>query len=84
MLIFIYKQFFASFFLFTKINITIVFRKIFAIFVIKVCNLVVLIILNYLKFNKDNLNIKSRSRNNKKEVFLKILHSYFFFAFFLY
>ena len=59
------------FFLFIKIKVAIVFRKIFAILIIKVRNFVVLIILNNLKFNKDNLNIKSRDYNNKKETFLK-------------
>jgi len=71
MLIFIYKQFFASFFLFVEINVTIVSRKIFAIFVIKVCNLVVLISSSNLKFNKDDFNVQFRDRNSKKDFFLK-------------
>jgi len=57
--------------LFVEIKITIVFRKIFAILVIKVRNFVVLTTLNNLRFNKNNLNIKSRNCNNKKEASLK-------------
>jgi len=84
MLTFIYKPFFALFFLFVKINVAIVFEKIFAIFVIKVDNLVVLITSSNLKFNKNNLNVKFRNRNNEKEVFLenfKFLFSFFLFYF---
>jgi len=57
--------------LFVKIKITIVFRKVFTILIIKVCNLVILITLNNLKFNKDNFNLKSCDRNNKEKVSLK-------------
>ncbi len=71
MLTFIYKQFFASFFLFVKIKITIVFRKIFAILIIKVRSFVVLTILSNLKSNESNLNIKSRNYNSKKKASLK-------------
>jgi len=75
----IHKQFFALFFLFVKINVTIVFKKIFAIFVIKKQNLIVLVTLNCLEFNKNNLNVKSRSCNNEKEIFLKKFKFLFFF-----
>ncbi len=71
MFTFIYRLFFALFFLFVKIKIAIVFKKIFAILVIKVYNFVVSTTLNSLKFNKDNFNIKSCNCNNKKEVSLK-------------
>ncbi len=71
MLTFIYKQFFILFFLFVKIKIAIVFKKIFAILIIKIRNFVVLTTLNNLRSNKNNLNIKFRNRNNKKEAFLK-------------
>ena len=67
MLTFIYKQFFVLFFLFIEIKIIIVFKKIFAISIIKIRDFVVLIILNNLRFNKDNLNNKFRNYNNKKE-----------------
>ncbi len=66
----IYKQLFALFFLFVKIKITIVSKKILAILVINIYNLVVLITLNSLRFNKNNLNIKSRDCNNKEEISL--------------
>jgi len=59
------------FLLFIKINIVIVFKKIFAILIIKVYSLVVLITLDNLKFNKDNLNIKSCNCNNKEKISLK-------------
>ncbi len=71
MLTFIHKQFFVLFFLFVKIKITIVFKKILAIFIIKVRNFVVLTTLNNLRSNKDNLNIKFRNCNNKKKTSLK-------------
>ncbi len=71
MLTFIYKQFFALFFLFVKIKIAIVSKKIFGILIIKVRNLVVLTTLNNLKSNKNNLNIKFCNRNNKKKAFSK-------------
>ncbi len=71
MLTFIYKQFFVLFFLFVKIKIAIVSKNFFAILIIKVCNLVILIILNNLKFNKDNLNIKFRNCSNKEKASLK-------------
>ncbi len=67
MLTFTYKQFFASFFLFVEIKIAIIFKKIFAMLIIKVRNFVILTTLNNLKFNKDNLNIEFRNRNNKKK-----------------
>jgi len=35
--------------------------------IIKVRNFVILTTLNNLKFNKDNLNIEFRNRNNKKK-----------------
>jgi len=57
--------------LFVKIKIAIIFKKIFAILIIKVRNFVVLTTLNNLRFNKDNLNIKFRNRNNKKKASLK-------------
>jgi len=57
--------------LFVKIKIAIVFKKIFAILIIKIRNFVVLTTLNNLRSNKNNLNIKFRNRNNKKEAFLK-------------
>jgi len=57
--------------LFVKIKIIIVFKKKFAILIIKIRNFVVLITLNNLRFNKNNLNIKSRNCSNKKKVFLK-------------
>jgi len=57
--------------LFVKIKITIVFEKIFAILIIKVRNFIVLTTLNNLRFNKDNLNVKSCDYNNKKEASLK-------------
>ncbi len=71
MLTLIYKQFFVLFSLFVKIKIAIVFRKIFAISIIKVCNFVVLTTLNNLKSNKDNFNIKFRNYNNEKKASLK-------------
>ncbi len=71
----IYKQFFALFFLFVKIKIIIVFRKIFAILVIKVRNFVVLTTLDNLKSNKDNFNIKFCDYNNKEKASLKEFNS---------
>ncbi len=71
MFTFTYKQFFILFFLFVEIKIAIVFKKIFAILVIKVRNFVVLTTLDNLRFNENNLNIKFRNRNNKKETSLK-------------
>ncbi len=71
MFTFIHKQFFVLFFLFVKIKIAIVFKKIFRILIIKICNFVILITLNNLRFNKDNFNIKSRNRNNEEKTFLK-------------
>ena len=71
MLTFIYKQFFALFFLFVKIKIAIVSKKIFGILIIKVRNFVVLTTLNNLKSNKNNLNVESRNRNNKEKTSLK-------------
>ncbi len=68
MFTFTYKQFFALFFLFVKIKITIVFEKNSAILIIEVRNFVVLTTLNNLKFNKNNLNIKSYNCNNKKKL----------------
>ncbi len=62
-----------------EIKIAIVFKKIFAILEIKVYNFVVLTILDNLKSNKDNLNIKSYNYNNKEETFLKEFKFYFFF-----
>ncbi len=50
---------------------SIVFKKIFAILIIKVYSYIVLITLDNLKFNKDNLNIKSCSCNNKEKNSLK-------------
>ena len=79
MFTFIYKQFFVSFFLFVKIKITIISKKIFVILIIKVRNFVVLTTLNNLKFNKDNLNIESRNCNNKKKASLKKFRFRFFF-----
>jgi len=69
------------FFLFIEIKIVIVFGKKIAILIIKIYNFVVLTILNNLKFNKDNLNIKSRNYNNKEETFSKKFK--FKFSFFL-
>ncbi len=66
--------------MFIEINVVIVFEKIFAIFVIKKQDFVVLITSNYLRFNKDNLNINFCNCSNKEEVFLK--NSKFFFGFF--
>jgi len=57
--------------LFVEIKIAIVFKKIFAILIIKVGNFVVLTTLNNLRFNKNNLNIESYNYNNKEKVFLK-------------
>ncbi len=71
MLTFIYKQFFILFFLFVKIKIAIVSKKILAILVIKIRNFVILTTLNNLKSNKDNFNIKSCNCNNKEETSLK-------------
>ena len=62
-----------------EIKIAIVFKKIFAILEIKVYNFVVLTILDNLKSNKYNLNIKSYNYNNKEETFLKEFKFYFFF-----
>jgi len=59
------------FFLFVKIKIAIVSRKIFAILIIKVRNFVVLTTLNNLRFKEDNLNIKSCNYNNKEKASLK-------------
>jgi len=81
------------FFLFVKIKIAIVFRKIFAISIIKICNFVVLTTLNNLRSKEDNLNIKFRNCNNKEEASLKdskflsfvfCLFSYFIFCKFYY
>ncbi len=66
-----HKQFFASFFLFVKIKIVIVFKKIFAILVIKVRNFIVLITLNNLRSNEDNFNVKFCDCNNEEETSLK-------------
>jgi len=79
MLTFTQRQFFALFFLFIEINVAIVFKKILAIFVIKVRNFVVLITLDNLRSNKDNLNIKFCNCNNKEEVFLKDFKFLLFF-----
>jgi len=57
--------------LFIKIKIAIVSKKIFAILVIKVRNFVVLTILDNLKSNKNNFNIKSCDYNNKEKASLK-------------
>jgi len=57
--------------LFVKIKITIAFKKIFAILIIKVRSFVVLTTLNNLRFNENNLNIEFCNRNNKEEAFLK-------------
>jgi len=57
--------------LFVEIKTIIVFKKILAILIIKVRNFVVLITLNNLRFNKDNLNIKSCDYNSKEEASLK-------------
>ncbi len=59
------------FFLFVEIKIAIVFKKIFAILIIKVRNFVILTILDNLRFNKDNFNIKFCNYNNKEKAFLK-------------
>jgi len=61
------------FFLFVKIKITIIFKKIFAILIIKIRNFVILITLNNLKFNENNLNIRSCNCNNKEKTSLKEL-----------
>ncbi len=71
MLIFIYKQFFALFFLFVEIKVAIVSRKIFAILIINIRNLIILITSNSLKSNKNNLNIESCNCNNKEKISLK-------------
>ncbi len=85
MFTFIYKQFFALFFLFIKIKIAIVSKKILAISIIKVRNFVVLTTLSNLKSKKDNFNIKSRNRNNKKKILQKNLSfSSFLFCFIFY
>jgi len=65
---------------FIRINVAIVFKKIFAIFIIKIRDFVVLITLDYLKFNENNLNIKFRNRDNEKKVSLK--YSKFLSSFF--
>ena len=65
---FIYRQFFVLFILFIKIKIAIIFKKIFAISIIKIYNFVVLIILDNLKSNIDNLNIKFCNCNNKEKI----------------
>jgi len=70
------------FFLFVEIKIATIFKKIFAILIINIRNLVVLKTLNSLKFNKDNLNIKSRNCNSKKKLSLKNFK--FLFSFFLF
>jgi len=67
------------FFLFIKIKIAIVSKKIFAFLIIKARNLVVLIALNNLKFKENNLNIKFRNRNSKEDFFLKNFNSLFSF-----
>jgi len=59
------------FFLFVKIKIAIIFKKIFAILIIKIRNLIILTILNNLRFNKNNFNIESRNYNNKEEASLE-------------
>jgi len=59
------------FFLFVKIKIAIVFKKILAILIIKIRNFVILITLNNLRFNKDNFNIKFCNCNNKEKASLK-------------
>ncbi len=71
MFTFIYKQFFALFFLFVEIKIAIIFEKIFAILIIKARNFVILTTSNNLRFNKDNLNIKFRNCSSKEETSLK-------------
>jgi len=57
--------------LFVKIKIAIVSRKIFAILIIKARSFVISTTSNNLRFNKNNLNIKSRNCNNKEEISLK-------------
>jgi len=57
--------------LFIEIKIIIVFKIIFAILIIKVGSFVVLTILDNLRFNKSNLNIRSCNYNNKEEASLK-------------
>jgi len=59
------------FFLFVKIKIAIVFKKILAILIIKIRNFVILTTLNNLRFNKDNFNIKFCNCNNKEKASLK-------------
>ena len=70
------------FFLFVKIKITIIFKKIFAILIIKIRNFVILITLNNLKFNENNLNIRSCNYNNKGKTSLKELSFNFNFNLF--
>ena len=70
------------FFLFVEIKIAIVFKKIFAILIIKIYNFVVLTTSNNLRFNKDNLNIKSCNCNNKEKISLKNLNFCLFFILF--
>jgi len=57
--------------LFVKIKIAIIFKKIFAILIIKVRNFVMLTTLNKLRFKENNLNIKSYNCNNKEKTSLK-------------
>jgi len=59
------------FFLFVKIKIAIISKKILAILVIKVYNFVVLTTLDNLRFRENNLNIKSCNYNNRKEASLE-------------
>ncbi len=70
------------FYLFVKIKIAIIFKKILAILVIKVRNFVMLATLNNLKFNKDNFNVKFCNRNNKEKASLKKSKSKFFLLFY--
>jgi len=59
------------FFLFIKIKIAIVFKKILAILIIKIRNFVILTTLSNLRSNKNNFNIKFCNYNNKEEAFSK-------------
>ena len=59
------------FFLFVEINVATIFEKILTISIIKARNFIVLITSKILRSNKDNLNIKFCSCNNKVEVSLK-------------
>ncbi len=73
------------FFLFIKIKIAIISKKIFAILIIKIYNFIILTTLDNLRFNKDNLNIKFCNYNNNNKVFLKNSKflSFFFVLFFV-